>query len=65
MEGHIKTIRDSLPEKSKHLTDPYILSVASMLSLTRGMLEAIGLKGQATMIFSDQVEFRQSAFDHY
>ena len=29
------------------------------------MLDAIGLKGRATIIFSEQVEFRQYAHDYY
>ncbi len=56
----------SLPsQKLEHLTEPYMLSRSAMLSLTGGMLDAIGLKGRTTIIFSEQVEFRQCAHDYY
>ena len=53
------------PEKLKHLTEPYMLSCSAMLSLTGGMLDAIGVKTRTTIIFSEQVEFRQCARDYY
>jgi len=53
------------PQKLQQLTEPYMLSCAAMLSLTGGMLDAIGLKRRATIVFSNQVQFRQCAHDFY
>jgi len=36
-----------------------------MLSLTGGMLDEIGLKKRATIVFSEQVQFRQCAHEFY
>ena len=56
----------SLPhQKRQQLTEPYMLSCAAMLSLTGGMLESIGLKRRATIVFSEQVQFRQCAHEFY
>jgi Protein of unknown function (DUF3800) len=56
----------SLPsEKRQYLTEPYLLSCSAMLSLTLGMLKRIGANKRTIIIFSDQVEFRQSPRDYY
>ena len=61
----MRAFRNLPSEKLAHLTEPYMLSCAAMLSLTSGMLDSVGVKNRATIIFSDQVEFRQCALDYY
>lgn len=53
------------PQKLERLAEPYMLSCAAMLSLAGGMLDTIGLKRRATIVFSDQVQFRNCARDFY
>jgi len=61
----MKALRRLPADKLEHLTEPYMLSCAAMLSLTSGLLDSIGVKYRATVIFSDQIEFRQCALDYY
>lgn len=61
----MNALRSLPPEKQEHLAEPYLLSCAAMLSLTAGLLEQIGLKKQAKIIFSDQVQFRDCAKHFY
>lgn len=61
----MEAFRSLPPVKLQQLAEPYMLSCAAMLSLTGGMLDEIGLKTRATVVFSEQVQFRHCAHEFY
>jgi hypothetical protein len=53
----MEAVRSLPEEKLKNVTEPHMLSCSAMLSLTSGMLAAIGAKGRTAITFSNRSDF--------